>query len=119
MSIITEDWSFIHWLKDDEKSVADARFGIYGKDLGESTAHILQMKKANAVEDRDTAFYNRAYEEHKKAATLDGEDQWTCTAAASSEVPPATSCIAAKTIRSSSTTSPPNIPRSPRSCSNN
>ena len=86
-SIITEDWSFIHWLKDDEKSVADARFGIYGKDLGESTAHILQMKKANAVEDRDTAFYNRAYEEHKKAATLDGEDQWTCTAAASSEVP--------------------------------
>lgn len=23
------------------------------------------MKKANAVEDRDTAFYNRAYEEHK------------------------------------------------------
>ena len=37
-SIITEDWSFIHWLKDDEKSVADARFGIYGKDLGESTA---------------------------------------------------------------------------------
>ena len=86
-SIITEDWSFIHWLKDDEKSVADARFGIYGKDFGESTAHILQMKKANAVEDRDTAFYNRAYEEHKKAATLDGEDQWTCTAAASSEVP--------------------------------
>ena len=86
-SIITEDWSFIHWLKDDEKSVADARFGIYGKDLGESTAHILQMKKANAVEDRDTAFYNRVYEEHKKAATLDGEDQWTCTAAASSEVP--------------------------------
>ena len=85
--MITEDWSFIHWLKDDEKSVADARFGIYGKDLGESTAHILQMKKANAVEDRDTAFYNRAYEEHKKAATLDGEDQWTCTAAASSEVP--------------------------------
>ena len=80
-------WSIIHWLKDDEKSVADARFGIYGKDLGESTAHILQMKKANAVEDRDTAFYNRAYEEHKKAATLDGEDQWTCTAAASSEVP--------------------------------
>ena len=24
-SIITEDWSFIHWLKDDEKSVADAQ----------------------------------------------------------------------------------------------
>ena len=46
-----------------------------------------QMKKANAVEDRDTAFYSRAYEEHKKAATLDGEDQWTCTAASSGEVP--------------------------------
>jgi len=86
-SIITEDWSFIHWLKDEEKSIADSRFGIYGRDLAESTAHLLQMKKANAVEDRDTAFYNRAYEEHKKAATLDGDDQWTCTAASSGEVP--------------------------------
>jgi arylsulfatase A-like enzyme len=86
-SIITEDWSFIHWLKDEEKSIADSRFGIYGRDLAESTAHLLQMKKANAVEDRDTAFYSRAYEEHKKAATLDGEDQWTCTAASSGQVP--------------------------------
>jgi arylsulfatase A-like enzyme len=86
-SIITEDWSFIHWLKDEEKSIADSRFGIYGRDLAESTAHLLQMKKANAVEDRDTAFYNRAYAEHQKAATLDGEDQWTCTAASSGEVP--------------------------------
>jgi hypothetical protein len=86
-SIITENWSFIHWLKEDEKTIADSRFGIYGKYLGESTAHLLQMKKANAVEDRDMAFYNRAYEEHKKATTLDGEDQWTCTAASSGEVP--------------------------------
>src|SRR5512143_3009380 len=86
-SIITENWSFIHWHKEDEKTIADSRFGIYGKYLGESTAHLLQMKKANAVEDRDTAFYNRAYEEHTKAATLDGEDQWTCTAASSGEVP--------------------------------
>ena len=29
----------------------------------------------------------RAYEEYKKAATLDGNDQWTCTAASSGEVP--------------------------------
>ena len=86
-SIITEDWSFIHWLKDDEKTVADARFGIYGQDLAESTAHLRQLAKANVVEDRDTAFYNKAYEAHKKMATLDGEAQWTCTAAASTEVP--------------------------------
>ena len=86
-SIITEDWSFIHWLKDDEKSIADARFGIYGQDLAESTAHLRQLAKANVVEDRDTAFYNKAYELHKKMATLDGEDQWTCAAAASTEVP--------------------------------
>ncbi len=86
-SIITEDYSFIHWLRAEEKTVGDARFGIYGRGLAESTAHILEMKKANAVQDRDTAFYNRAYEEHKKAATLDGEEQWTCTAASSSEVP--------------------------------
>jgi arylsulfatase A-like enzyme len=86
-SIITEDWSFIHWLKDDEKTVADARFGIYGRYLAPSTAHLREMAKANAVEDRDTAFLNKAYEAHKSAATLDGEDQWTCTSAASSEVP--------------------------------
>jgi hypothetical protein len=86
-SIITEDWSFIHWLRDEEKTVADSRFGIYGRDLGRSTAHLLQTKKANVVEDRDTAFYTRAYEEYKKSATLDGDDQWTCTAASSSEVP--------------------------------
>ena len=86
-SIITEDWSFIHWLKDDEKTVADARFGIYGQDLAASTAHLRQLAKANVVEDRDTAFYNKAYEAHKKMATLDGEAQWTCTAAASTEVP--------------------------------
>ena len=86
-SIITEDWSFIHWLKDDEKTVADARFGIYGQDLAASTAHLRQLAKANVVEDRDTAFYNKAHEAHKKMATLDGEAQWTCTAAASTEVP--------------------------------
>ena len=86
-SIITDDWSYIHWLKDDEKSIADARFEIYGKYLGEATAHLREVNKKNAVEDRDTAFYNRAYEEQLKAATLDGEDQWTCTSAASGEVP--------------------------------
>jgi hypothetical protein len=86
-SIITDEWSFIHWLKDDEKTVADARFGIYGRDLALSTAHLREMAQANVVEDRDTAFYNKAYEEHMKAATLDGDDQWTCTAASSGEVP--------------------------------
>jgi hypothetical protein len=86
-SIVTEDWSHIHWLKDDEKSIADSRFGIYGKDLAESTAHLREVAQANAVEDRDTAFYNKAHEEHTKAASLDGEDQWTCTAASSVEVP--------------------------------
>ena len=87
-SIITEEWSFIHWLRDEEKTVGDARFGIYGRDLGRSTAHLLQTSKVNEVEDRDTAFYTRAYEEYKKGATLDGDDQWTCTAASSGEVPP-------------------------------
>lgn len=86
-SIITEDWSYIHWLKEEEKTVGDSRFGIYGRDLAESTAHLIEIGKTHTVEDRDTAFYNRAYEEHKKAATLDGEDQWTCTPASSREVP--------------------------------
>jgi arylsulfatase A-like enzyme len=86
-SIITKDWSYIHWLKEEEKTVGDSRFGIYGRDLAESTAHLIELGKTHTVEDRDTAFYSRAYEEHKKAATLDGEDQWTCTPASSREVP--------------------------------
>jgi arylsulfatase A-like enzyme len=86
-SIITKDWSYIHWLKEDEKTVGDARYGIYGQDLGPSTAHILEAKKTAEVVDRDTAFLTRAYEDYKKAATLDGEDPWTCTVASSSEVP--------------------------------
>jgi hypothetical protein len=86
-SIITKDWSYIHWLKEDEKNVGDARYGIYGQDLGPSTAHILEAKKTTEVVDRDTAFLTRAYEDYKKAATLDGEDPWTCTVASSSEVP--------------------------------
>jgi arylsulfatase A-like enzyme len=87
-SIITENWSYIHWLRDDEKTVSDARFGIYGRYLGASTAHIVEAKKSTAVVDRDTAFLSRAYEEYKTAATLDGDDQWTCTSASSGEVPP-------------------------------
>jgi len=86
-SMITEDYSFIHWLKDDEKSISDARYEIYGHDLGESHAHLIAAKAEEAVEDRDSAFLNRAYEEHLKNATLDGEDPWTCTSAAISEVP--------------------------------
>lgn len=86
-SLITEDYSFIHWLKDDEKSISDARYEIYGHDLGKSHAHLVEAKVEEAVEDRDSAYLNRAYEEHLKNATLDGEDQWTCTSAAISEVP--------------------------------
>mgnify|MGYP002626522689 CR=1 FL=1 len=38
------------------------------------------------MEDRDTAFYNKAWEAQQKMASIDGAAQWTCTAA-STEVP--------------------------------
>ncbi|MFQ9492141.1 MAG: hypothetical protein ACLR0N_15410 [Bilophila wadsworthia] len=73
------------------------------QDLGESTAHILQMKKANAVEDRDTAFYNRAYEEHKRPQRWTAKISGPAPPPPPAKCPPATSCIAARTIRSAQT----------------
>ncbi|MFQ6995024.1 hypothetical protein [Bilophila wadsworthia] len=86
-------------------------------DLGESTAHILQMKKANAVEDRDTAFYNRAYEEHKRpqrwTAKISGLHRRRLQRSARPRraVLPQGRSVPAQQR-------PANIPRSPRSCSN-
>ena len=39
-SIITDEWSYIHWIKDDEKSVAESMFEIYGKGTLASSSHL-------------------------------------------------------------------------------
>jgi arylsulfatase A-like enzyme len=79
-SIINHDWSFIHWVKEDEKTIAASIGEIYGKgtmvamkDIGIGGIDILRESEEEAM--------------HREAATLDGEDQWTCTPGSIAEVP--------------------------------
>ncbi len=77
-SIITHDWSYIHWAKNDEASNAEALYEMYGK----GTLEHAQTKKSTLG-----GGVNMEQQELKAAASLDGEDQWTCTPSATSEVP--------------------------------
>jgi len=78
-SIITEDWSFIHWLRPDEKSIAQSRFEIYRRGSAEHAGHLK-----NLLGESMSDLQRRAKE---AAATLDGEDQWTCTPGSVASVP--------------------------------
>lgn len=72
-SIITEDWSYIHWLSKEAANDSNVIYDIYT--IGEN------LTLGGAVGNAD------AISRHKSAATLDGEDQWTCTPASKAEVP--------------------------------
>lgn len=77
-SIITDDWSFIHWLRPDEKSISEQRFQIYRRGVVEHAQH-LQRMLGHSV--------NELQERLKQAASLDNEEQWTCTPGSIAEVP--------------------------------
>lgn len=72
-SIITEDWSYIHWLRDDPTTTSE--YHVEG--------FVKPMKEV----------YNRGdlesdvYKEYSTAASLDGEEQWTCTPGSEAKVP--------------------------------
>ena len=90
-SIITDEWSYIHWLKDDEKSVAESMFAIYGKGTLASSSHLADNPLAKAgpqmnAEQRK-AKNTAATGYGEGVAALDGEDQWTCTPGSIAEVP--------------------------------
>ncbi len=84
-SIITDDWSFIHWLRPDEKTISQSKLQIYRHDIIESVDH---LKKAGG-------HFEKVYGESvndlerrlKEAATLDDEEQWTCTPGSVAELP--------------------------------
>lgn len=98
-SIITKDWSYIHWLKSTNISITEARYGIYASEMDDAIAHLREMDeearkqgKSNnltsalgAPSQKD--FVGSAEEKQKNAATLDGEDQWSCTPAGKSDMP--------------------------------
>lgn len=47
-SIITDEWSYIHWIKEDEKSVAESMFEMYGKGTLASSSHLVDNPLAKA-----------------------------------------------------------------------
>jgi len=77
-SIFTEDWSFIHWLRPEEKKIVDQRFQIYRSGLLKTAGHISKFL-GESISDLQRRM--------KEAATLDGEDQWTCTPGSVAQVP--------------------------------
>ena len=87
-SIITEDWSYIHWLKKGDASTNSAMsFEIYGQGMAEAMGDSIDIEDPmmrNAIKGSELSDEARKY---KEAASLDGEDQWTCTPGSAAEVP--------------------------------
>ena len=82
-SIITKDWSFIHWLREDEKTVTESRFQIYHSGTVKTSGHL--PKSAKVLSSSDFGELQKRVKE--MAATLDDEDQWTCTPGSLAELP--------------------------------
>ncbi len=76
-SIITDDWSFIHWLKQEDTHQSMA--GIYGGTM----QHMQDVKP----DYKSQTGLSQEQIRQKQAATLDGEDQWTCTPGSRADVP--------------------------------
>jgi hypothetical protein len=74
-SIITEDWSYIHWLTEAHKTTQEY-LDTFARDI----------KKAISGIGAD-GIMSEEHRQHREAATLDGEDQWTCTPGAVAELP--------------------------------
>ncbi|MHB1416607.1 MAG: sulfatase [Chloroflexota bacterium] len=79
-AIYTDDWSFIHWLRPEEKTAAEARFQIYRVGTLKSASHLTDTKLMGAT-------VSEWQQRLKEAATLDGEEQWTCTPGSIATVP--------------------------------
>ncbi len=83
-SLINHDWSFIHWLKEDEASIAESMFKMYAEPIME-----VQMKSGMVSKEEMEAMAAAvpAPAHGTGATTLDGADQWTCTPGSTVEVP--------------------------------
>ncbi len=84
-ALYNDDWSYIHWKKkgDEGEKNADMMYGIYVEGIAEAGkgAGTLSKKSQETVESSE------AMRKYKEAASLDGEEQWTCTPGASADVP--------------------------------
>lgn len=96
-SIISEDWSYIHWLKNDDVSTnADYMSAIYLDSTKEAGGGLIPAMRKDGLYGDENPIYKKekkaapmtkAFRKHLEAATLDGEAQWTCTPGAVAEVP--------------------------------
>ena len=84
-SIITDDYSFIHWLATDTKG-SDENMSIWAEMYTSHAAATQEIGRAvsDSVDD-DTDY--KAMEEYKKQRSLDGEAQWTCNPNTRTDVP--------------------------------
>ncbi len=88
-ALYNDDWSYIHWLKkgDEGEKNAELGYAIYGQGMEEAAASVLAGSSlTEMINDIDPA-QAEALRKYKEAASLDGEEQWTCTPGASAEVP--------------------------------
>ena len=78
-SIVTEDWSFIHWLRPEEQKIVDQRFQLYRAGTLKTASHLTAKFMGETVSELQRRM--------KETATLDGEEQWTCTPGSVAQVP--------------------------------
>ncbi len=88
-AIYNDDWSYIHWLGKDESNMIAS---FYNEVAAETREHLKKgggRVGATAMSDEavDRNCTQDAATRHKEAASLDGEDQWTCTPGARADVP--------------------------------
>ena len=88
-AIFTDEWSFIHWLRNDTNQANLSR-DFYGANIDAS--HIRATSDNKAVINRTWAgtkgaIQSEVEKRYQEAASLDGADQWTCTPTSSTEVP--------------------------------
>ena len=97
-SLVTEDWSFIHWLKPDEDN-ATMMQNFFIKPVDEASAALKAVggkgycdileeeKKERQEKGLDKPVLNDAQARYQEEASLDGAEQWTCTPTSESTVP--------------------------------
>ncbi len=87
-AIYTDDYSYVHWVNkiEDASMVLD----FYNETTSESSSHLTASGGKSLLDMVDSISKDAekdAATRHKEAATLDGEEQWTCTPGAKVDVP--------------------------------
>ncbi len=85
-AIYTEDWSYVHWVKEVEST--NEMMGCFYNEVTHKTKKYLKDAGVNArIPPEAEKGKQDAAASYKEAATTDGQDQWTCTPGASVSVP--------------------------------